>query len=183
MAVPPNELFSALSFIGFVMCTIPFYWHLEGMRRYFLRWAHILMTYCTAWSTGTCLYMFWAGLGCLLECINSIVWNKNMILRAPIYCDFGELLHTLFLGSPFILFHPTVARIQVAQNVAIPAASLCINRRLYKIATIKAVTITPSEKRRGIVVDLLICIGLPILQMISRESAWSGFLSRLFTRV
>jgi pheromone a factor receptor len=131
MAVPPNELFSALSFIGFVMCAIPFYWHLE------------------AWSTGTCLYMFWAGLGCLLESINSMVWNKNMILRAPIYCDF-------------------VARIQAAQNVAIPAASLCINRRLYKIATIKAVTITRSEKRRGIVIDLLICIGLPVLQMISQ---------------
>jgi hypothetical protein len=26
----PNELYTAFSFIGFVMCAIPFYWHLEG---------------------------------------------------------------------------------------------------------------------------------------------------------
>ena len=104
-----------------------------------------------------------------------------MVLRASVYCDIGELLHTLFRGSPFIPFAPTVTRIQVAENVAIPAASLCINRRLYHIATIKAVTITPSEKRRAVIVDLLIGIGIPILQVIARESAWSVFLSRLLT--
>jgi len=126
-----NELFSAFSFMGFVMCAIPFYWHLE------------------AWNTGTCLYMFWAGLGCLIESINSIVWNKNMVLRAPIYCVIAT-------------------RIQVAQNVAIPAASLCINRRLYKIATMKTVTVTNSEKRRAVILDLIIGIGLPILQIIAQ---------------
>ena len=36
---PPNEVFSAFSFIGFVMCAIPFYWHLEGTRRYCRRWS------------------------------------------------------------------------------------------------------------------------------------------------
>jgi pheromone a factor receptor len=63
--------------------------------------------------------------------------------------------------------------VQAALNVAIPAASLCINRRLYKIATVKAVMTTPSEKRRAVMIDLLIGVGIPILQMISRESAWS----------
>ena len=28
---PPNEVYTAFSFIGFVMCAIPFGWHLEGM--------------------------------------------------------------------------------------------------------------------------------------------------------
>jgi Pheromone A receptor len=87
------------------------------------------------------------------------------------------------VGVHSFLFYLTATRIQVAQNVAIPAASLCINRRLYKIATLKSVTITASEKRRAVMVDLLIGIGIPILQMISRESAWSVFLSRLFTRI
>ncbi len=66
----------------------------------------ILRTYGTAWNTGTCLYMAWAGLGCLLESINSIVWNHNMVLRAPIYCDIGELRDAFFRGSPFISFTP-----------------------------------------------------------------------------
>jgi hypothetical protein len=36
---PPNEVFSTFSFLGFVMCAIPFYWHLEGTRRYFRHWS------------------------------------------------------------------------------------------------------------------------------------------------
>jgi hypothetical protein len=34
MSPPPNEVYSAFSFIGFVLCAIPFYWHLEGMWKY-----------------------------------------------------------------------------------------------------------------------------------------------------
>ena len=30
MSPPPNGVFTAFSFIGFVLCTIPLYWHLEG---------------------------------------------------------------------------------------------------------------------------------------------------------
>jgi hypothetical protein len=30
MHLPPNELYSAFSFIGFVLCAIPFYGHFKG---------------------------------------------------------------------------------------------------------------------------------------------------------
>jgi hypothetical protein len=33
MHPPPNELYSAFSFIGFVFCVIPFYWHFKGTKR------------------------------------------------------------------------------------------------------------------------------------------------------
>ncbi|KAH9964939.1 pheromone A receptor-domain-containing protein [Russula dissimulans] len=131
MRTPPNQVYTAFSFIGFLMCAVPFYWHLE------------------AWNTGTCLYMAWTGLGCLIQCINSIVWNNNMIDKAPVYCDI-------------------VTRFQVALNVAIPAASLCINRRLYKIACVNAVMTTRNEKRRAIISDLLIGLGIPILQIVAQ---------------
>ena len=52
---------------------------------YVIRVTH--STYGVAWNTGTCLYMIWTGLGCLLQCVNSIVWNKNTVNRAPVYCD------------------------------------------------------------------------------------------------
>ena len=42
------------------------------------------------------MYMFWTGLGCLVQFINSIVWNKNIIDRAPVYCDIGKSLDALF---------------------------------------------------------------------------------------
>ncbi|KAI9509914.1 STE3-domain-containing protein [Russula earlei] len=141
MRHPPNQVFTVFSFIGFILCAIPFYWHLE------------------AWNVGTCLYMAWTGLGCLIQCINSIVWNKNMIDKAPVYCDIA-------------------VHIQVGLNVAISACSLCINRRLYKIATAKGV-ITDNEKRREIIVDLLIGLGIPILQ-IAAEYVVSGHRYNLF---
>ena len=87
------------------------------------------------------------------------------------------LQSTVISVSPFALAlertltvpHLTATRIQVALNVAIPASSLCINRRLCKIATLKNVMMTSADKRRVIIIDLLIGTGLPILQVIARE--------------
>ncbi|KAI6106637.1 pheromone A receptor-domain-containing protein [Pisolithus croceorrhizus] len=129
MGEPPNWFFSACSFIGFVLCAIPLPWHLE------------------AWNTGTCLYMIWTGLGCLNQFINSVVWNTNVIDKAPVWCD---------ISSKFM----------IGTAVAIPAASLCINRRLYHIVSVDAVTKTRGEKRRDVLVDLAIGLGIPILEMI-----------------
>ena len=66
---------------------------------------------------------------------------------------------------------PTATRIQTGLNAALPACSLCINRRLYKIATTKSVVFSPSERRRAMIYDILIGVGIPILQMISGEYA------------
>src|SRR6266853_4604154 len=110
--------------------------------------------------------MAWTGLGCFIQCINSIIWNHNMIDRAPIYSDIGKLDNIAHRHS---LNYITVVHIQAGLNAAIPACSLCINRRLYKIATAKVVMATPSENRRAVIIDLFIGIGIPILQMAMRE--------------
>ncbi|KAG9310932.1 STE3-domain-containing protein [Chiua virens] len=124
----PNWFFSATSFIGFVLCMIPLPWHIE------------------AWNTGTCLYMVWAGLACLNLFINSVVWNSDVIDKAPVWCDIST-------------------QIMIASAVALPAASLCINRRLYQIASVQSVTKSRAQKRRDIMIDLAIGLGLPVLQM------------------
>ncbi|KAF8836065.1 STE3-domain-containing protein [Paxillus ammoniavirescens] len=100
-----------------------------------------------AWNSGTCLYMVWTALALLNQAVNSIVWRDNAINWAPIWCDISS-------------------RLVVGVAVAIPAASLCINRRLYKIATIRTVSISKVDKRRAVLVDLLIGLGLPVLQMV-----------------
>nr|AVI69658.1 pheromone receptor [Cyclocybe aegerita] len=99
-----------------------------------------------AWNSGTCLYMVWTALGCLNLFINSIIWHNNFVDWAPIWCDISS-------------------RIIVGVSVAIPAASLCINRRLYKIASCQTVTLTYAHKKRAVMVDLAIGLGIPILQM------------------
>ncbi|KIM66574.1 hypothetical protein SCLCIDRAFT_1211339 [Scleroderma citrinum Foug A] len=129
MSAPPNWFFSACSFIGFVFVTIPLPWHFE------------------AWNTGTCLYMIWTSLGCLVLFINSVVWNSDVINKAPVWCD----ISTKFM---------------IGLAVAIPSASLCINRRLYHIVSVESVTKTRAEKRRDVLVDLAIGVGIPVLEMI-----------------
>ncbi|OSD03758.1 B mating type pheromone receptor [Trametes coccinea BRFM310] len=100
-----------------------------------------------AWNAGTCLFMIWTSIACLNLAINAIVWSNNALNPAPVWCDISS-------------------RIIVATGVALPAASLCIQRRLYNIATIKTVSITRAEKRKGILIDLAIGVGIPLLQIL-----------------
>ena len=56
-------------------------------------------------------------------------------------------------------------RFTVGISIAIPATVLCINRRLYMLAS--PITTVPSQadKNREVIIDLVIGIGLPIIVM------------------
>ncbi|EIM84303.1 fungal pheromone STE3G-protein-coupled receptor, partial [Stereum hirsutum FP-91666 SS1] len=103
-----------------------------------------------AWNSGTCLYMFWVGIACLNFFVNSVVWHGNATDLAPAWC---EISIRIILGSA----------------VAIPAASLCINRRLYIIAsgTTSSVTTGLRDKQKAILVDMVIGLGIPVVQIVS----------------
>ncbi|KAJ8502461.1 hypothetical protein ONZ45_g11738 [Pleurotus djamor] len=97
-----------------------------------------------AWNSGTCYFMLWSALACLNQFVNSVVWHGNALNPAPIWCDIS-------------------IRILMGASVGIPAASLCINRRLYHIASIQAVSVSRSEKRRDVLIDTAICVVFPII--------------------
>jgi len=40
-----------------------------------------------AQNTGTCLYMAWTGLACLIGFINGVIWSDNVNNIAPVWCD------------------------------------------------------------------------------------------------
>ncbi|KAH9039138.1 STE3-domain-containing protein [Lactarius pseudohatsudake] len=124
----PNQIYSAFSFVGFLLCAIPLYGMLE------------------AWNIGTCLYIAWAGLGCLNFFINSVIWNSSVANVAPVWCD---------ISTRFI----------VGLQVGLPTALLVINRRLFKIVSSTSVFKAPAEKRRALFVDLAIGLGIPLIQM------------------
>jgi pheromone a factor receptor len=90
--------------------------------------------------------MFWSGLGCLNFFINSVMFSHTAQNIAPRWCEVST-------------------RIIIAQAIGIPAASLCINRRLYGIASLKSTSLSISEKRRGVMIDLAIGLGLPLLEL------------------
>lgn len=73
----------------------------------------------------------------------------------------GQLL-TLFWCRSLL----SATKFTMGVAVAIPACSLCINRRLYHIVSVDSVTKTMAEKRRDILIDLAIGIGIPVLEMV-----------------
>nr|ANB67025.1 pheromone receptor [Agrocybe salicacicola] len=97
-----------------------------------------------AWNSGTCFFMIWTSLACLNQFVNSIVWAGNALNPAPWWCEIS-------------------IRILMGASVGIPASSLCIVRRLYTIASVQAVTVSPAEKRRAVLIDSLICVLFPMI--------------------
>ena len=53
---------------------------------------------------------------------------------------------TWFHGNSTNGWNPAI-RITMGASVGLPAASLCINRRLYRIASVQSVSITHSDVR------------------------------------
>lgn len=66
---PTYPLFPVLSFLGFIVCCIPLSWHIQ------------------AWNSGTCAYMIWTSMACLIEFVNCIVWTGNLNNPSPVWCD------------------------------------------------------------------------------------------------
>jgi len=99
-----------------------------------------------AWNVGIHLYLAWVGLNCLFLGINSIIWNHNTINWAPVWCDI-------------------TTRFNFGISIAIPAILLCINRRLYLLASPTTIIPSQADKNREVIIDLVIGIGLPIMVM------------------
>jgi len=82
----------------------------------------------------------------LTSFINSVIWDENAGNWAPVWCDIS-------------------GRIILATSFAFPAVCLCIQRRLYRVISNPFVNTTRAERRRLIVVDILLCLGMPILNI------------------
>ncbi|EAU87370.1 pheromone receptor [Coprinopsis cinerea okayama7 len=125
---PTYPLYSVFSFIGFILVCIPFWWHIQ------------------AWNAGTCAFMIWTALSCLIGFINSLVWKGNALNPAPVWCDISS-------------------KIMIGVSIGIPAATLCISRRLYCITSSPSASVTRGDKRKMVVIDLAIAFGIPALVM------------------
>ncbi|KAJ6487409.1 pheromone receptor Rcb2 B44 [Mycena vitilis] len=104
-----------------------------------------------AWNVGTLWYMFWIALSCFTQYFNAIVWAGNATNLAPAWCEIS-------------------IRLTMAVSVGLPAASLCINRRLHTIACMppsaSASALSKADKRRAIIVDSFISGLFPTLYIL-----------------
>ncbi|TEB19603.1 putative pheromone receptor, partial [Coprinellus micaceus] len=60
----------------------------------------------------------------------------------------------------------SASKMIIRVSVGIPASVLCISRRLYTLTAVKAVAITSGDKRRMVLIDLLIAVVVPIIVMV-----------------
>lgn len=106
------------------------------------------------WNTAICLNLVWAATACLMYFVDSVIWNDNDHNSAPIWCDITSHLH-------------------IYATIAMPMASSILNYRIYAMTLGKAPS-TIEEKRRALMFDLALGIGIPaivvILSYIAQES-------------
>jgi pheromone a factor receptor len=119
-------------------------------------------------NTGTILYICWTALGTSIILINKLIWHDHVRNIAPIWCDISQSIN--LSPSWFISNRPRPAgKFLIGFFVSIGASFVVINRRLYKISCISSV-VTPAQKRRQLITDLLIGLGIPFLIMCTRKS-------------
>lgn len=126
-------LFPFFAFLGFFLSLIPLPWHLQ------------------AWNSGTCYYMMWAALSCLNQFVNSVVWHNNARNISPAWCEVCKCNTVVPYNLAKLTCLFKAIRILMGATVGLPLSSLCINRRLYHIASSQ----TPAMGRSA--------VGLPSL--------------------
>lgn len=128
-ADPTYPLLPVFAFLGFVVGLIPLPWHLQAS------------------NAGTCVYMIWASFACLIQFINSIAWRNTALSIAPVWCDICESSRVVLSFSMELTVCAIATKFIIGAGVGIPASTLCINRRLYKITSVRCVSVTPEEVR------------------------------------
>ncbi|QRV97742.1 STE3-type pheromone receptor [Ceratobasidium sp. AG-Ba] len=97
-------------------------------------------------NVSTLIYLGWVSSACLLAFTNSILWAGNVDDKAPVWCDI-------------------TSRYTVCHNAGITAAGLCIQRHLYRVATIKEVTSVSYSRKRELAINLVLGVGVPALMI------------------
>ncbi|PVG02693.1 STE3-domain-containing protein [Serendipita vermifera] len=96
-------------------------------------------------NTGILLLMSWLFASQLCLLVNSIVWRGNIKDVAPFWCDFSTAILAII-------------------GTAIACSTLVINRQLYRKTKVDTVQgDNQAEKRKQLLIDLGIGLGLPIL--------------------
>lgn len=127
MSDPTYPLFPIFAFLGFVVSLVPFSWHLQAS------------------NAGTCVYMLWTAFACLIEFVDSLVWHGNIRVIVPVWCDICEPFYSS--SRNLTLMRCLATKFLIGAGVGIPASALCINRRLYAIASVSNVSISREEVR------------------------------------
>jgi len=84
----------------------------------------------------------------ITNCVGAIVWHNNVDIVIPVWCDI-------------------VTKLQLGAGVGVPACTLTLCLRLFKITRMRAVVLTDenAQRRRALIFDLAFTLGVPVLIM------------------
>jgi pheromone a factor receptor len=118
-------------------------------------------------NTGTLIYIAWSLIANIVYFVNAVIWRNNADNVSPVWCDICEC-HLADIPVYYIdyLFDITAIKLQVALGPGLSGASLCITRRLAKIATSKTSVTDSRQRRNDMIIDLGIGVGVPVMIMI-----------------
>ncbi|KLO14127.1 fungal pheromone STE3G-protein-coupled receptor [Schizopora paradoxa] len=104
----------------------------------------------SSWNTGIWMYAIWIGTMNITYFVDTIVWHDNVDIVIPVWCDI-------------------VTKLQLGAAIGVPACTLVLCIHLFKITQMRALTVTSTtskvQRRRVLLFDLLLTIGLPICVM------------------
>lgn len=82
----------------------------------------------------------------MIYAVDAIIWAGNVEDSAPVWCDI-------------------TTKLQVGTNMALPACCLCICIHLERIASVRQVATSHSDKIRRVIFDAIICWVIPMVYM------------------
>ena len=142
---PLNLGYLVFAVLGACAVLIPLPWHITVGNTSMILVRHLRIKLII--SKGTVYLMIWTFLGCLIHIVDTAVWDGSLQNSAPVWCDIGAL-PLLSSDTCVLKAFRSATKVLMGLTVAIPLSSLCINRRLYNIATLKSATITQRQVRR-----------------------------------
>ncbi|KAG9097622.1 hypothetical protein FRC06_007359 [Ceratobasidium sp. 370] len=97
-------------------------------------------------NVATLAIIGWLSLINITRGINAIIWADTVVVKYPVWCDI-------------------VTKFIIGGNVGLPASTLCICRYLAAVASPRHTIANSADKRRRMIFELLMTVGLPCIAM------------------
>ncbi|KAG8740711.1 hypothetical protein FRC10_003961 [Ceratobasidium sp. 414] len=105
-------------------------------------------------NVATLAIIAWLSLINFTRGVNAIIWSNTVVVKYPVWCDI-------------------VTKLVIGGNVGLPASTLCICRYLAAVASPRHTIANSADKRRRMVFELLMTVGLPLIFMALRKPSLS----------
>lgn len=99
---------------------------------------------------------------------NAIIWDNNVKIVVPVWCDIGMSSSTSLVHVVLCL-RDSVTKLQIGATMALPACCLCLCIHLERIASVREVGTQERQQRLRRLFDFSLCWLLPMVYMALRK--------------